>query len=292
MPSQKIILDTDIGTDIDDAVCLAYLLSQPECELLGITTVTGEAGRRAEMASALCKVAGRDIPIFPGAENPLLVPQMQTQAQQAMALQNWPHASFPKACAFEAIDFLRSTIRAYPGEIQLLTIGPLTNAGLLFAIDPETATLLKGLTLMAGRFLPPLSREWNAMGDPHATAVVYAAQTPVHRSIGLDVTEKVWMEADLVRQRFQAELLRPVLDFAEVWFQRAGGITFHDPLAAVTLFEPGVCTFLPGTVTIDLSTAEKAGMTLWDPDVADPRHQVAVKVDPRRFFEHYFSIVT
>jgi inosine-uridine nucleoside N-ribohydrolase len=48
--TMKIILDTDIGSDIDDAVCLAYLLAQPECELLGITTVTGEAARRAMLA--------------------------------------------------------------------------------------------------------------------------------------------------------------------------------------------------------------------------------------------------
>ena len=58
----KILLDTDIGSDIDDSICLAYLLAQPNCELLGITTVTGEAKNRAMMASALCKVAGKDIP--------------------------------------------------------------------------------------------------------------------------------------------------------------------------------------------------------------------------------------
>ncbi len=54
----KVLLDTDIGSDIDDAVCLAYLLAQAECRLLGITTVSGEAGKRAMLASALCKVAG------------------------------------------------------------------------------------------------------------------------------------------------------------------------------------------------------------------------------------------
>jgi purine nucleosidase len=72
----KILLDTDIGigSDIDDAVCLAYVLAQPEAEVLGITTVTGEANKRAMLCSALCKVAGKDIPIFPGAEEPFLIP--------------------------------------------------------------------------------------------------------------------------------------------------------------------------------------------------------------------------
>ena len=55
----KVLFDTDIGTDIDDAVALAYLLSQPRCELLGVTTVTGEADKRAEMVSAVCRNVGR-----------------------------------------------------------------------------------------------------------------------------------------------------------------------------------------------------------------------------------------
>lgn len=54
--SERILLDTDIGSDIDDAVCLAYLLANPNCELMGITTVSGEAEKRAQMASVLCKV--------------------------------------------------------------------------------------------------------------------------------------------------------------------------------------------------------------------------------------------
>ena len=65
--THKILLDTDIGSDIDDAIALAYLLAQPQCELLGITTVTGEPEKRAMMASAQCKLAGRNIPIYPGA---------------------------------------------------------------------------------------------------------------------------------------------------------------------------------------------------------------------------------
>src|SRR5574341_1196269 len=190
----KILLDTDIGTDIDDAVCLAYLLANTQSELLGITTVTGEAEKRAMMASVLCKMAGKNIPIFPGAEQPLLVPQKQTQAQQAVALSNWEHdKDFPRG---QAIEFMRQTIRAHPNEIILLTIGPLTNAGLLFSVDPEIPALLKGLVMMCGRFTNRVQGnygplEWNAYGDPHASAIVYRADVRVHRSVGLDVTSRV-----------------------------------------------------------------------------------------------------
>src|SRR5438309_6292807 len=111
----KLLLDTDIGGDIDDAVCLAYLLAQPECELLGITTVSGEAEKRAMLASVLCKVAGKHIPIFPGAEVPLLTPQKQPEASQAIALQKWDHdKKFPRGYA---VEFLRQAIHAHPVEV-------------------------------------------------------------------------------------------------------------------------------------------------------------------------------
>ena len=71
------LLDTDIGNDIDDAVCLAYLLAQPRCELLGITTVTAAPDLRAGLASVLCRNAGRDVPIYPGAADPLVGPPVQ-----------------------------------------------------------------------------------------------------------------------------------------------------------------------------------------------------------------------
>jgi len=245
--AEKILFDTDIGSDIDDAVCLAYLLANPECELLGITTVSGEAAKRAALASVLCRVAGRRIPIYPGVEQPLLACPRQTAAAQAVALAKWPHdTEFPLG---QAIPFMRETIRRHPGEVTLLSVGPLTNVGLLFATDPEIPGLLKGLVMMCGRFATRIAApvcEWNAMLDPHATAIAYRHAVRTHRSIGLDVTLQVTLPAAEVRRRFTAPLLRPVLDFAEVWFQHADRVTFHDPLAATTLFDPGICAFTRG----------------------------------------------
>ena len=68
---EKVLLDTDIGGDIDDAICLAYLLKEPQCELLGITTVSGEVEKRAEVADAICKAAGQKIPIVAGLDTTL-----------------------------------------------------------------------------------------------------------------------------------------------------------------------------------------------------------------------------
>ncbi len=288
----KILLDTDIGSDIDDALCLAYLLAQPKCELLGITTVTGQADKRAMLASILCKAAGKDIPILPGSEEPILVPQKQNLTPQAVVLKKWSHKKrFPRG---EAIEFLRQTIHRHPGEITLLTIGPLTNIGLLFRIDPEIPSLLKGLVMMCGVFtscLPGVGPlEWNAIGDPHATAIVYETTVHVHRSVGLDVTCQVTMDAKQIREEFRFGLLQPLVDFAEVWFDQAKRITFHDPLAAATIFDDQVCLFEKGNVRIELMSDKLKGFTHWKPSDSNAMHEIALKVDKARFFEQYFSV--
>lgn len=292
--SIKLLLDTDIGSDIDDALCLAYLLAHPECDLLGITTVSGEANKRAMMASAQCKIAGKDIPIFPGANNPLLIKAQQPHAQQAVALDKWEHdTTFPQG---EAIEFLRQTIRAHPGEIVLFGIGPMTNIALLFSIDPEIPHLLKDLVLMCGVFTdkalwkPTPQREWNALNDPHATEIVYRANVRRHRSVGLDVTTQVTMNVQQFREKCQIPLLHPVLDFAEVWFRKTETVTFHDPLAAATIFNDAICTFTPGTVHVELANKELEGMTYWDASSPNPQHEVALAVNPEAFFEEYFRV--
>jgi inosine-uridine nucleoside N-ribohydrolase len=287
----KILLDTDIGSDIDDAVCLAYLLAQPDCDLLGVTTVTGEGRRRAMMASALCKVAGQDAPIYVGAELPLIIEPRQPKAPQADMLARWDHdTDFPTG---EAVEFMRQTIRRNPGEVVLLAIGPLTNLALLFATDPGIPALLKGLVLMDGHFLskkPVPEWDWNTYCDPHAAAIVYRAAPPMFRAVGLDVSRQVKMLAADARTKFDKRLLLPVRDFAEVWFRGEDAITFHDPLAAATIFDAGICAFERGLVTVDLLDDGNSGITRWQANAPASRHEIATSVNPARFFDHYFSV--
>jgi inosine-uridine nucleoside N-ribohydrolase len=293
----KVLLDTDIGSDFDDAVCLAYLLANPACELLGITTVSGEGQKRAQMASVLCTTAGRDLPILVGREEPLSKgPAWQPFCPQADALSRWPHdTGFPED---RAIDFMRQAIRANPGEVVLLAIGPLSNVASLFSADPGIPSLLKGLVLMCGSFtgkpegVKPI--EWNAKLDPEATAIVYRAAhgerggPGFHRSIGLDVSFALTMPAEEVRRRFQHPLLLPVLDFAEVRFRHVDRITFHDPLAAVTIFDERACGFERGKVEVESSDPLLLGLTRWTSDPSGP-HEVAMTADHGEFFDHYFS---
>jgi purine nucleosidase len=284
-----VLLDTDIGNDIDDAVCLAYLLAQPRCELLGITTVTAAPDLRARLASVLCRNAGRHVPIHPGAADPLVGPPVQESPPQAVVLDRWEHdSSFPSE---PAVDFLRRTIRAHPGEVTLLTIGPLTNVALLFAADPAIPALLDSLVSMGGSYARGSEEvEWNLHCDPPAAAQVFSVSGPIHRAIGLNVTSRVRLPAEEFLERCEAPALRPVADMAQSWFGHRADVVFHDPLAAATIFEPDLCTFAAAEVTVDSSAGPLAGSTRWRPK-PDGRHQVAVDVRPEAFIEHYFDVV-
>jgi purine nucleosidase len=289
-----VLLDTDIGSDIDDAVALAYLLAQPRCELLGITTVTGQPLIRAQLADAVCQAFGRkDVPIHSGAAKPLLVPQMQPEVPQRSILPRYPHReSFPPNVA---VDFLRQTIRSRPGEITLLSIGPLTNIGLLYAVDPEIPGLLKRHVMMAGIYVarPPGCglTEWNAIGDPHASAIVFAAPVPAAVCVGLDVTTQCRMPADECRRRFSKAPLKIVGEMAEEFFKRAPVLTYHDPLAAAAVFEPELLTLESGMVEVELQSDRLKGLTHFSPQAARKPHQVAVGVNSEAFFKHYFETV-
>lgn len=290
----KLLLDTDIGNDIDDSLALSYLLREPQCELLGITTVCGEPERRCEMASAICRHAGRgDIPIHPGCPVPLSIPQRQPTCPQAAKLGDWPRDRY--AADNSAIDFMRRTIRANPGEVALLAIGPLTNVATLFSLDPEIPTLLKGLYLMCGRFFDSMGGEWNAILDPWATAIVYGntahPRPPVHVSYGLDVTERVRLPRDEARRRFASlSGIGPVRDFAEVWFEKLDFVTFHDPLAAVGIFHPEVCTYEDDFVQVSQADPTRGWTVRAWPPPGEPRpHRLARTVDPDAFFRVWFG---
>lgn len=290
-----VLFDTDIGNDIDDAVALAYLLRQPQCELLGITTVTGDTGKRAALAEVICRAAGREeVPIHAGLTGPLLFGRGQAEVPQYAAIQSQPHRKdYPNGSGGEAVAFLRETIRARPGEITLLAVGPMTNLAALFASDPELPSLLKRIVLMCGVFtrLGPGAREWNALVDPLATALTYHYGRGSLLSVGLDVTTQCLLDKNVCRERFSAAggPLAATLALAEVWFERVDHITFHDPLAATLLFEPQLCSYQRGTIHTVAEPGALEGLTRWEPDKSGP-HEIAVSVRVDDFFSHYFSI--
>jgi purine nucleosidase len=288
-----ILLDTDPGSDIDDAVALAYLLRQPRCELVGVTTVSGDVVKRAAIVQLLCDAAGRsDVPIHAGLTGPLLHGIGQPDVPQYEPVKHLPHRiDYPRGTA---VDFMRQTIRSRPGEITLLSVGPFTNVATLFALDPEIPSLLKGMVSMAGVFTHPHpwgDNEWNCKVDSTATAITYAHVPRGHLSVGLDVTTQCQMDRDEVQHRFSDPLLKLVATMATAWYRPdKRRITFHDPLAAALLFKPEICQYTPGTVSVEVSADPKLGGRTTLLASPDGPHRVATEVDGEAFFNEYFSV--
>lgn len=308
---KKVLLDFDIGTEIDDAIALAYLLASPECELVGITTSCGESIKRAEMASVLCRAAGKKVPIHAGCERPLLIPQMETTAPQAAILPHYEHDT--GFAPNTAIPFMQKVIRENPGEVTLLAVAPMTNLGLLFAMDPELPELLDGLYLLCGSpthqrhdvvteslsamerddFIRVLASqgilENNSIVDPHATSIVYRARCRNFVNIGNNVSSRVVMTPEEAERRFRHPIMQVVMSIAREWFKDEPRVSFHDPLAAVCIFNDDVCSYKRGYMDCVLDSRLLGGMTIFREDPAGP-HQVAWDVDGDKFFEHLFEV--
>jgi len=288
----KVIVDTDIGSDIDDAIALVYLLANPQCELIGITTVTGEPEKRAMIASALCIDAGRNIPIYPGAANPLFIERPLREAIQAKILPGWAHnTAFPQN---QAVQFMRDAIYKNPGEITLLTLGPLTNIAKLFTLHPEIPSMLKGIVMMCGYFLHKIEGwnkcEWNALWDYDASNIVYMAETPSNISIGIDVTSEIDLSNDDFNKMFSKEKFPLIRDLSLYKAHYHGNkFILHDPLASVVVFNRNLCSYKRGIVSVDKTSKEFLGLTGFEPG-NNGRHEIAVTVDKEVFFEKYFSV--
>jgi len=287
-----VLLDTDIGTNIDDALALAWLLSEPRCALAGITTVTGRPQVRARLADAICRAFGRpDVPIHGGSARPLCRPVEQEDVPQAAVLERHPHRE--DFAGDTAVDFLQRTIRDRPGEITLLTIGPLTNIARLLALDPEIPGLLRRHVMMGGACFgapPPYGpAERNVRLDPEAAAAVLSAGTGEVCALGLDVTTRCAMPSADLATRLRGGPAGILADLLDLW--HAGGreqVILHDPLAAVATLFPQTCTWRRGRIRVDTCPDGPAGRTHLAP-CDDGRHRVAADVRPELFFEHFLG---
>ena len=207
-----LILDVDTG--IDDSLALLYAAASPDVELVAATCVSGNVdARQVEAATrAVLELAGRaDVEVALGREVPLvraLETTPETHGPQGIGHAELPAASRPLSDR-HAVDLILDEARARPGEIVLVTLGPLTNLAIALLREPSLPRLLKGYTLMGGAYgvsgnTTPTT-EWNIHCDPDAAAIVFRAWAaaregdptiPRPLAMGLDVTEKARMLPD------------------------------------------------------------------------------------------------
>lgn len=202
MSKQKLIIDTDPG--IDDAMAIHYAFAHEALDLIGLTTIFGNVFVEQATRNALWLTdqASRPIPVSQGAATPLAI---TPNAPSHYVHGDEGFGDLPAMITTRLADprpahiFLADTIRAYPGEVILCPIGPLTNIARLLDHDPAIATLVKKLVIMGGAVdcagNVSAFAEANIWNDPHAAERVFAADWDMEL-IGLDVTSHISCDAD------------------------------------------------------------------------------------------------
>ena len=284
----KVVLDTDIGTDIDDAWALGYAVKSPSFELVGVTVSDADTPARAKIACKLLHRLGRgDVPVAVGRQTAAVPPdRVDYQFTWAEDFQSY------KPVTVSAVEFLADVIRKNPGQVTLVAVGPLQNIGDLVRAHPDVVTLVKRVVLMSGSIAanyygPSAVAEWNVkLAIPEAQAV-YAAAWPL-TIVPLDSTSYVRLE-DHEREgllKARTPLVLALEALLRLWADRpTSRMTLHDQLAIAEAQHPG--RFFGRCEPMPLRVDDQ-GLTRVDAAKGRP---VTVCLEPKRgeFMTHYLG---
>lgn len=296
-----VILDTDIGTDIDDAFALIYLLKKRT--LAGITTVFRNSVKRARLCKAIMHSMDIEgIEVYAGVDAPFI--QEPEKIEPPQCKQNYDERGvyIPPQCAEEydvfsvpeknAVQYLIETCRASE-HTEIVAIGALTNIAAALRIAPD---IIPGIRLtMMGGCLKKLSlngeaphpvAEWNILCDPEAAHVVFSSGVKV-RMVGLDVTLDCALPQQ-VFERIQKLGVCPVLDsLIEKWaaYYSASQPILYDPVAAASIY-CDCLTFETKKMRVVLEGKDR-GATMESEDGFEI--EVAVLRNDKAFYDEFLS---
>jgi purine nucleosidase/pyrimidine-specific ribonucleoside hydrolase len=257
---RKIIIDTDIGDDIDDALAIALALNSPEIEVVGITTVYKNAKARARLAKKLLLMAGReDIPVYTGIGQPLInkVSENEIPNHYLKDMDDIPINE-----DIDGIDFIINTIIASEGDISLVPIGPLTNIAMAIMKRPEIKSKIKNIVLMGGAYYFHCN-EYNIECDPEAARVVFQSGVKI-KAVGLDVTLKCQLtHEDINRIENQSKDITKFLsNLISHWRGKNDYLPIlHDPLAIYAVFNDGLLEFNEERIVVETKGEFTRGAT-------------------------------
>jgi len=298
----RIVLDTDIGTDIDDVYALLLAASSPELDLRGVVTVNNDVALRARIARRVLDLIGRaDVPVLCG-ESASLTPGVTRgwMGHEGVGMD----LSGPDIGTIEGtgawLRFLRR--EAACGEpLTLVTIGPLTDAAAVLAGAP----CVHGDDRDGGAPYPWIGRimsmgstfeglgpeaaapEHNIACDPQAACEVLASPVPVSL-VGLNVTRQTSMDRAFVDRlaSLGTASARAVTGMHRVWFEaiRSDRSPMHDPLAVAALIRPDIVNWRDVSASIAPSTPEgRAGAVVFGEPTETPSCRVAVSIQAETF---------
>ena len=285
---EKIIIDTDIGSDIDDAFAVALALRSPEFDILGIAAASGDTQARAKILDRMLGEVGRqDIPVAVGIQTPL--PEGATVNQKVYG----EKGHFGRPTHPKAVDFILDQIRRHPGEITLVAIGPVSNLGGLIDESPETFRKVKRVVMMGGwieSIKPDYGNapaygpvpEYNILGDIGAAQKLFLSGVPLYV---MPIDSTLHLTLDEVKRRLIFSQGTPLTDALALqyhqWDRGRTPIMF-DAMTLAYLIDPSLCPVQPMHIRVD-----DKGLT--SVESGTPNAQVCLHSDADAFFRFYMS---
>lgn len=271
-----LILDTDIGTDVDDAMTLVQLIGRQKSDQMSITTVYGDTRLRAQIAKRYCKLSGVEIQAFAGEQATLSGKDIWLSG-----LEGSLHESLEEEIVEEtqAVDHLLKSADTFAGQLEILAIGPLTNIAKACLMDPSFPSKIKHLYVMGGRFAPG-DAEHNFVSDSVAADIVFSAGFTA-TVVGLEATHRIKMPSDLIERIKQSgpaglALSNDIYQWWEFW-QETWNVP-HDPIAALTFLDSSFFKLSEfGTIKVS-SEGTDAGISHFEP--GDGKHRIVLDFDP------------
>ena len=263
MEKIKLILDTDIGDDIDDTFALILLSAIQEAEVLGVTTVYRNVKERGAIARATCDTYRKNYDIYYGENNPLKEPIRHFSFDKInedgtiripLLLDNMKVISNEKK---DGVDFIIDCVKSNPKEVSILAIGPLTNVATAILKCPEIVKDVKELIIMGGDSTGDYN-EWNIRCDPEAADVVLRSGIPI-RMIGIDVTKKCIIPENIVEKIENNKAHELLNESLKIWRKntKKPNPALHDAVALATIFGD-YCQFEERNVTVVLDGEDRA----------------------------------
>lgn len=258
---ELVIIDTDIGDDIDDVFALAIALASPELKILGITAAWGDTALRARMIDrVLCETGRTVIPVRTG------VATHRTDAAE-FSQAPWARAGLPHTAHGndDAVDFILKQADMHPGEITLIAIAPLTNVGAAIDRDPTGFRKLKRVVLMGGSVLRGYdadgapgaatkpSAEYNIAMDPGAATKLFGSGTPIFM-MPLDSTQIAFgSKQSMEFTKISTPLTDSIQVLAAEWSQvtHRTAPTLFDPVAIAFAVDAATCPTTPEHIEVD-----------------------------------------
>jgi uridine nucleosidase len=297
--ARKILIDTDPG--IDDSMAILSALRSPELDVVGLTTVFGNADVETCSLNGLrlVELEGHgNIPVAKGSGTPLFRRELDL-ASMVHGFDGMGNTNSPPPLGEldrrPAVQFILETIRQYPGEITLVPLGPLTNIAMALQQDPSIASQVKEVVLMGGCAfgagnISPVA-EANIFHDAHAAEIVFRTDWDV-TMVGLDVTTKILIQPEDLAELYSAnnpaaDLLHRIQpcyqQFHDQMFGFGGAFHLHDPSVTAFLIAPDLFTCIEAPIYVE-TTGLCAGKTIADIHQqwgARKATQIAVDADSR-----------